>query len=788
MTKFFTLLTLAVLLGSISYSQTTITLIHINDLHAHLTTHKDMFRIGDTCSNDPAATFKIGERGGIARLKTLINTIRASNPNSILMNIGDTYHGGVEAAYTQGNAIVDPVNALGIDVGVPGNWDFAYGPGVWRKRYTPTGPFPQALNIFLPSFPIQAATFPNLAANLTYKKLGPLDPSPNNGQVLPATTIITKNGIKIGFIGITSDIVPKMYTPLTIGFNFVEGETNYKNIIETNAAALRSSGCKLVVVMSELGIHKDHRLAQIIAQNSVDIFFSAHTHEVTYKPLTSISGAIVVESGNDGYLGRMDVTFDAGGNVTGKQWQLLTITPAIPEDAAMAALVTTARAPFLTANPNLADPMATSSQTLTQPITTVVGQSNGTLTRMNALESSFNNAFTNIAKNKAGTQLAISPGFRFDSPIAAPGYLYEDNTIADGSITLEDVYRFFPVFYTMATAKVRGDTLKTIVENLMTQVFSQTTFNQEGGWVDGFAGLDATINLNNADGSKVIQMKRAGTATVINASDTFTVIGCVRPNENADVLCSHTGFFEKQDFINPATGQAYTALQLLTEYLSTNSVPVTGISHFTDQSTIQQWPKNPFIQPLYNYTCSTGVVLPITLVYFRGARLNNFVKLTWQTATEIDNNYFQVERSLDGISFVSIGRVNSLGNTTSGFSYSFIDSFPQRGNNFYRLRQVDKNGRATLSDTVVVPFNTDISNGIKVFPTITSGIIKVQLLNTNDALKEIVVYDITGATSLYYTGNGLQHQLNLSNLANATYIVKVVTGNNTISQKVVLMK
>lgn len=101
-----------------------------------------------------------------------------------------------------------------------------------------------------------------------------------------------------------------------------------------------------------------------------------------------------------------------------------------------------------------------------------MGQSNGTLTRMNALESTFNNAFTNIAKNTAGTQLAISPGFRFDSPIAAPGYLYEDNTIADGSITLEDVYHFFPVFYTMAMAKVRGDTLKTIVEKLMTQVFS----------------------------------------------------------------------------------------------------------------------------------------------------------------------------------------------------------------------------------------------------------------------------------------------------------------------------
>jgi 2',3'-cyclic-nucleotide 2'-phosphodiesterase (5'-nucleotidase family) len=692
MRKYFMFLFLAVCIAAISFAQTTITFMHFNDLHAHLTPHKDMIRVGDTCSNDPAATTKIGERGGLARLKTLINQIRASNPNSILMNIGDTYHGGVEAAYTQGNAIVDPVNALGIDVGVPGNWDFGYGPGVWRKRYTPAGPFPPALNVFLPSFPIQSVTYTNLAANLTYKKLGPLDPSPDNGQVLPATTIITKNGIKIGFIGITSDIVPKMYTPLTTGFNFVEGEANYKNIIETNATVLRNAGCKLVVVMSELGIHKDHRLAQIITQNSVDIFFSAHTHEATFKPLTSTSGAIVVEAGNDGYLGRMDVTFDAAGNVTGKQWQLLSITPAIAEDPAMAALVNTARAPFLTSNPNLTDPMGTSSQTLTQPITTVVGHTNGLLTRKNALESSFNNAFTNIARNKAGTQLAISPGFRFDSPIAASGYLYEDNTIADGSITLEDVYRFFPVFYTMATAKVRGDTLKTIVENLLTQVFSQNAFSQEGGWVDGFAGLDATINLSNADGSKVISMKRAGTSTIINPSDTFSVIGCVRPNENADVLCSHTGFFDKQDFINPLTGQAYTALQILTEYLSTNTVPITSMNHFTDQSTIKQWPVNPFVQPINNYSCTQLIITGISNLAF-----------------------------------------------SSGF--------------------------------------------IKTFPNPVKNNLYLQIMDENNSINEVYIYNSMGQKVLHYVGRWQLLPLNLSHLPNSVYILKVIAAKKIFTQK-----
>ena len=576
---------------------TTITLLHYNDLHAHLMPSKHLIRVGDPCNVDANADTIIGIRGGVARIKYLVDSLKTQNPNSVLMNIGDTYHGGVEAAYTSGNAIVDPMNAMGVDVGVPGNWDFAYGPGVWRKRYTPTGPFPQLLNAMLPSYTIKAVTYPCIAANLTYKKLGPLDPSVNNAPVLPSTMTIIKGGVKIGFIGLTSDIVPKMYAQLATGFNFFTGESNYVNIINTQATNLHNAGCSIVVVMSELGIHKDYALAQIINANSVDVFFSAHTHEVTYNPLQSVSGAWVVEAGDDGYLGKMDFIV-TGTTVTSKTWNVLSITPNIPENSAMAALVTTERAPFLIANPNLADPMGTSSQTLNEPINDTIGFTNGLLTRKNAVESSFNNAFTDIMRSHAGTQIAISPGFRFDSPVAPNGFHYEDNSIADGSITLEDVYRFFPVFYTLATAQVKGDSLKSIYEKLLTSVYSQTSFNQEGGWLDGFSGVDATINLNNADGARVLNMYYTGTINPINANDTLTAIGCVRPIENADVLCSHTGFFNKADYINTGNSQPYTTIQLFTEFLQTNNVPIGTGNHITDLSGNAAYPQSPWVQPL----------------------------------------------------------------------------------------------------------------------------------------------------------------------------------------------
>lgn len=660
---------------------TTITLLHYNDLHAHLMPSKHLIRVGDPCNVDANADTIIGIRGGVARIKYLMDSLKTQNPNSVLMNIGDTYHGGVEAAYTSGNAIVDPMNAMGVDVGVPGNWDFAYGPGVWRKRYTPTGPFPILLNAMLPSYTIKAVTYPCIAANLTYKKLGPLDPSVDNAPVLPPSMTIIKGGVKIGFIGLTSDIVPKMYDQLTTGFNFFTGESTYVNIINTQATNLRNAGCTIVVVMSELGIHKDYDLAQIINANSVDVFFSAHTHEVTYNPLQSASGAWVVEAGDDGYLGKMDFIV-TGTTITSKTWNLLSITPNIPENSAMAALVATERAPFLIENPNLADPMGTSSQTLNEPITDTLGFTNGLLTRKNALESSFNNAFTDIMRNHAGTQIAISPGFRFDSPVAPNGFHYEDNSIADGSITLEDVYRFFPVFYTLATAQVKGDTLKSIYEKLLTSVYSQTVFNEEGGWMDDFSGVDATINLNNADGARVLYMYYTGTTNPIYANDTLTAIGCVRPIENADVLCSHTGFFNKADYINTGNAQPYTTIQLFTAFLQSNNVPVGTGNHITDISGNAAYPQLPWVQPLpSSVLCVTTGVNEITnsanniLVYPNPA--NDLLTIQINPVTEIftteifntlgeqvfksaNNKSIDVSAFSQGMYFINVRQINKI--------------------------------------------------------------------------------------------------------------------------------
>ena len=582
----------------------TVTLIHFNDLHAHLTPHLD--RVAVPASSGVAATTKLAERGGIARAATVIKQIRESSPNAILMNIGDTFHGGVEALFSLGNDIVDPVNALGVDIGVPGNWDFAYGPNVTRLRYASLTSFEtQSLESVLSTSTggkiskIKRPNFPNLAANVTFSA-----PTKKAGQAfLPPTWTTVRGGIKIGFIGITSDIVPRMSTVLATGLSFLQGEDNYKALINQQAQSLRSGGAQLVFVMSELGIHRDKRLADIINARSVDVFFSAHTHEATFTPLTSSSGALVVEAGNDGYVGRMDATISKVGELPTLVWNLIPLESSIAEDSNMKSLVNGARAPYLTANPNIKFPMTYANVTLNQPITTVVGKTNGSLDRRNALENTFNRVFSDALRVRTGTDFAMTPGFRFDSVIGA-NELLEDNTVASDNITLEDVYRFFPVIYTISTAKTTGAHLKQVVEQGLSSVFSKNTFNQGGGWFEGFSGLNLTVDLTAADGAR-IQSAKLPNGTDVNDSTTYSITGCNRPDDalTPDVLCSYGGFSAVTNYNNSATSAAYTVQEMFIEIMQPSgnitALSAAGAAHHTDVSSTPLWPNSVFVQPLW---------------------------------------------------------------------------------------------------------------------------------------------------------------------------------------------
>ena len=100
-----------------------------------------------------------------------------------------------------------------------------------------------------------------------------------------------------------------------------------------------------------------------------------------------------------------------------------------------------------------------------------------------------------------------------------------------------------------------------------------------------------------------------------------------------------------------------------------------------------------------NATVSIGnsQTLPVELTAFAAARHGRGVLLTWTTAQERDNDYFQVERSLDGRAFTALGRVAGQGSSTSAHSYAYADAAPLAARSYYRLRQVDHDGTEHFS-------------------------------------------------------------------------------------------
>lgn len=99
--------------------------------------------------------------------------------------------------------------------------------------------------------------------------------------------------------------------------------------------------------------------------------------------------------------------------------------------------------------------------------------------------------------------------------------------------------------------------------------------------------------------------------------------------------------------------------------------------------------------------CFNPHSVPIELVKFEGYNKDNYNQLEWITATETDNDYFDIERSLDGFNWLKIGRIIGFGTTNTSHNYSFID-YSNDSISYYRLKQVDYNGQYKYSNIISI--------------------------------------------------------------------------------------
>jgi hypothetical protein len=188
------------------------------------------------------------------------------------------------------------------------------------------------------------------------------------------------------------------------------------------------------------------------------------------------------------------------------------------------------------------------------------------------------------------------------------------------------------------------------------------------------------------------------------------------------------------------------------------------------------------------------VPVPVSLVQFKGSKQGNVNRLEWVTVNEVNSKGFHVQRSSNGVNFSSIGFVASQqgGNSSSQQSYQFIDEQPLRGNNYYRLQQVDRDGSTSVSNVVLL--RGDEVREIQivgVYPNPTKGELTVQIQSPKAERVSVVLMDISGKqvvqqNQVLVQGSN-QLKLNMSGVAQGSYLVKVICANGcqTTATKVV---
>ena len=451
-----------------------VTVLYVADLHAQLRAHPELFW------RDGAE--RLETAGGFARVAAAIDAIRRERGagNVLVLDAGDTLQGSAEAALTEGAALVAPLNALGLEGGVPGNWEVAYGPDVLRTR-------------------AGQLAFPLFAANLR---------DAGTGERLFAPYLVKEvAGVRVAVVGYTDPDVPRRQPPAySRGLRYDGPEELPALVREVREAR----GADVVLLMSHVGLAKAAALAERVP--GVDAHLSGDTHERTYAPIER-AGSWVVEPGAFGsFLGRLDLWVE-GGQVVDRRWELLELTAArYPEKPEVAALVDAALAP------------------LQAQLSREVGHTDVALARYAVVENPLDNVLADAIRAAGGTEVGLSNGFRFGTPLL-PGPVRE-----------ADLWNLYPVVNRIKTGKLTGRQLRDFWEQELENVFAADPAKRFGGWLPRPSGMTLTFRAHAPRGQRLLTLQVGGKP--VEDARLYTVAACEREGDTPDMLCRIPGALE----------------------------------------------------------------------------------------------------------------------------------------------------------------------------------------------------------------------------------------------------
>ena len=423
---------------------TTLTILHTNDIHGHLSAWTGWD--GD---------LKDKTIGGFGRLAGAIAQARKVAKNSILLDAGDLIGDSMIADLTEGEAMVKALNYLGYDALSIGNHEPDFGMAVLRAR-------------------MKDASFTIIAANLVER---------NKSKLFTKPYIVKKlNGVTIGILGLA---YPK--TPWTTAAKNV-AEVEFQDpvpVVKHYLPTIRNAGAQLIVVLSHLGLGGDKALAKAV--EGIDVIVGGHSHN-RMSEAEKVGTTLIVQAGAHGSdLGRVELTVEEG-KITGHACSLTLLDHSKVEADADAER-------FLM---GLLEPYR-------KALDEVVGTAGGRLVRAQTLagqqarkrdeESPIDSLFADILREQTKADVALLPGVGYGVAIPA------------GPITAAMLRQMVPHEGKVVTMRLSGAQIIDVLEQAVENTFTDDQAVKVGGMIQ-VAGIRFRYDPKQTKGNRVWHVER----------------------------------------------------------------------------------------------------------------------------------------------------------------------------------------------------------------------------------------------------------------------------------------
>ena len=416
-----------------------------------------------------------GRVGGLDRVATVVNAIRADRPDALLLDGGDTWHGSYTCYHTEGQDMVNVMNQLRPDA-MTFHWEFTLGSARVQEI-------------------VEGLPFAALGQNIFDAEWD--EPA----ELFPPYKFFERGGVKIAVIGQAFPYMP-IANP---GWMFPEYSFGIRDEnMQAMVDEVRAQGAECVVCLSHNGFDVDKSMASKVT--GIDVILSGHTHDALPEPVL-VGETIIVASGSNGkFVSRVDLDIQ-NGRMMGFRHKLIPIfSDVIEPDAEMTALIDEQRAPYKA------------------ELEEVIGQTDSLLYRRGNFNGTWDDLICDALMSEREADIAMSPGVRW-GPSLVPG----------DDITREDLWNVTSMSYGKAyRSEMTGEFIKVILEDVADNIFNPDPYYQQGGDMVRIGGMGYRIDVRKPQGERITDMTLLKTGEAIDPAKNYVVAGWASVNEGTE--------------------------------------------------------------------------------------------------------------------------------------------------------------------------------------------------------------------------------------------------------------